>query len=114
MSSSAVPPHETTGTEKALTPPPAVNDLLTTEKQQTIAICGAASGKPCLALVYIRFAIETVGLALLCIAAIIIYYQFGWMYGVPAVILAIIAILLTKVGWRWFYIAAKTTPRDVT
>ncbi|KAL5288342.1 SLC27A4.2 family protein [Megaselia abdita] len=36
------------------------------------------------------------------------------MLGLPALILAIVAILITTVGWRWFYIAAVTSKRDIT
>ncbi|XP_014090864.2 long-chain fatty acid transport protein 4 isoform X1 [Bactrocera oleae] len=39
----------------------------------------------------------------------------NWLVTVaPAVAVTMIAVLVTKVGWRWFYIAAVTSKRDVT
>lgn len=39
----------------------------------------------------------------------------NWIVTVgPAVAVTLIAVLLTKVGWRWFYIAAVTANRDLT
>ncbi|XP_044315765.1 long-chain fatty acid transport protein 4 [Drosophila rhopaloa] len=35
----------------------------------------------------------------------------GWIF---AVLVALVALLLTKPGWRWFYIAGATASRDLT
>lgn len=62
----------------------------------------------------VRAASVSVGLVFLTTCVTLFWYYFGWMLGLPALILAIIAILLTTVGWRWFYIAAVTSKRDIT
>lgn len=61
-----------------------------------------------------RVASVSVGLVCLTCFVTLLWYYLGWMLGLPALILAIIAILLTTVGWRWFYIAAVTSKRDIT
>uniref|UniRef100_A0A1A9WHX4 long-chain-fatty-acid--CoA ligase n=1 Tax=Glossina brevipalpis TaxID=37001 RepID=A0A1A9WHX4_9MUSC len=38
----------------------------------------------------------------------------NWTFGLPALILALLAVFLTKPGWRWFYIAGATSKRDLT
>ncbi|XP_061402933.1 long-chain fatty acid transport protein 4 [Musca vetustissima] len=38
----------------------------------------------------------------------------GWTFGLPALLVALLVILLTKPGWRWFYIAGATAKRDLT
>ncbi|XP_073846334.1 fatty acid transport protein 2 isoform X2 [Musca autumnalis] len=38
----------------------------------------------------------------------------GWTFGLPALLVALLVILLTKPGWRWFYIAGATAKRDFT
>lgn len=48
---------------------------------------------------------------LTAITGLILYYQGPW-YGVATLYAALISILLVRPGWRWFYIAAVTTPRD--
>lgn len=50
-------------------------------------------------------------------AAIIVallWYSFGWTSGLPALVVAILATMLVAFGWRWFYIAAITSKRDIT
>ncbi|XP_055634949.1 long-chain fatty acid transport protein 4 isoform X2 [Toxorhynchites rutilus septentrionalis] len=37
----------------------------------------------------------------------------GWEFGLPAVLIALLAVLIASGRWRWFYIAAVTAPRDV-
>lgn len=61
-----------------------------------------------------RVASVSVGLVFLTCIVTLLWYYLGWMLGLPALLLAFIAILLTTVGWRWFYIAAVTSKRDIT
>ncbi|XP_032570854.1 long-chain fatty acid transport protein 1 isoform X1 [Drosophila sechellia] len=48
---------------------------------------------------------------LTAISGLILYYQGPW-YGVATLYATLITTLLVRPGWRWFYIAAVTTPRD--
>ncbi|KAH8305907.1 hypothetical protein KR018_003201 [Drosophila ironensis] len=48
---------------------------------------------------------------LLAATALVFYYESPW-YGLGALYVSLITILLVRPGWRWFYIAAVTTPRD--
>lgn len=59
-----------------------------------------------------RFAIVSV-VVLSFIGVILIWIYMGWLYGLPAVAVAVILILITSGKWRWFYIAAITAPRDI-
>ncbi|XP_030383119.1 long-chain fatty acid transport protein 4 [Scaptodrosophila lebanonensis] len=49
------------------------------------------------------------GLALACVTYTL--HTMGWFI---AVLVALIALLLTRPGWRWFYIAGATAKRDLT
>ncbi|KAI8037454.1 hypothetical protein M5D96_009599 [Drosophila gunungcola] len=49
--------------------------------------------------------------ALAAVSGLILYYKGPW-YGVATLYASLIATLLVRPGWRWFYIAAVTTPRD--
>lgn len=62
------------------------------------------------------FRVASVSVGLVCLTSFVtlLWYYLGWMLGLPALVLAIVAILLTTVGWRWFYIAAVTSKRDIT
>ncbi|XP_017838345.1 long-chain fatty acid transport protein 1 isoform X3 [Drosophila busckii] len=42
----------------------------------------------------------------------LIFYQQGLWYGLAALYGSLMLLLLIKPGWRWFYIAAVTGPRD--
>ncbi|XP_058455235.1 long-chain fatty acid transport protein 4 isoform X2 [Malaya genurostris] len=36
----------------------------------------------------------------------------GWEFGLPAILIALLAVLIASGKWRWLYIAAVTVPRD--
>ncbi|XP_053694220.1 long-chain fatty acid transport protein 4 [Sabethes cyaneus] len=36
----------------------------------------------------------------------------GWEFGLPALLIALLAVLIASGKWRWLYIAAVTVPRD--
>ncbi|XP_058825807.1 long-chain fatty acid transport protein 4 isoform X2 [Topomyia yanbarensis] len=36
----------------------------------------------------------------------------GWEFGLPAILIALLAVLIASGAWRWLYIAAVTAPRD--
>lgn len=77
--------------------------------------CGPVSAKkPGRAAVCFRYVAVTVIIAFLAAAVAVLWYYMGWSYGLPALIVAVLGIVVSRVGWRWFYIAAVTTPRDVT
>lgn len=59
-----------------------------------------------------RVAIVSVVVSL-SIGVVLIWCFMGWLYGLQAVVVAIIVILITSGKWRWFYIAAITAPRDI-
>lgn len=46
----------------------------------------------------------------------LLWYYMGWMYGVQAIVVAVIAVLGASGIWHWFgkwlYVAALTAPRD--
>lgn len=46
-----------------------------------------------------------------------VWYFLGWMYGLQAIVVAVLAVLAATGGWyyigHWLYIAAVTAPRDV-
>ncbi|XP_037927510.1 long-chain fatty acid transport protein 4-like [Teleopsis dalmanni] len=44
---------------------------------------------------------------------VFLWFYMAWMI-VPAILIALVVVLLTKPGWRWFYIAAVTSNRDLT
>lgn len=60
------------------------------------------------------FVLAVIGAGLLLIIAALLWYYMSWTIGLPALLLALIVILLTKPGWRWFYIAIATSKRDLT
>ncbi|XP_029408360.2 long-chain fatty acid transport protein 4 isoform X3 [Bactrocera dorsalis] len=80
------------------TGPGSTNQQVTTDETTT---------KSKLLLVVLTASIAVVVVALL-------WSFFGWTSGLPALVVAIIVMLLVTLGWRWFYIAAVTTKRDIT
>lgn len=46
--------------------------------------------------------------------AVVTGYFFGWIGVTQLALLAIIAYIATGRRWRWFYVAAKTSKRDLT
>lgn len=61
-----------------------------------------------------RVVLATVGVGLLAAIVTLIWYYMGWTFGLPALLVALLVLLLTKPGWRWFYIAGATAKRDLT
>ncbi|XP_075169507.1 fatty acid transport protein 2 isoform X1 [Haematobia irritans] len=64
--------------------------------------------------VFLRVVCWTVCLGIILTAIVLIWYYMGWTFGLPALFIAFLVILLTKPGWRWFYIAGATAKRDFT
>lgn len=81
---------------------------------QNVKSNSKAQQVPSRTLVVLRIVLATVGIGLAIAAVILLWYFMGWIYGLPALFIALVAILLTKPGWRWFYIAGATAKRDFT
>ncbi|KAI9576400.1 hypothetical protein GQX74_009454 [Glossina fuscipes] len=60
------------------------------------------------------FVLYAVGVSFLAVVISLIWYYMNWIFGLPALALALLAVFLTKPGWRWFYIAGATSKRDLT
>jgi membrane protein implicated in regulation of membrane protease activity len=43
----------------------------------------------------------------------LVWYFMGWMVLIQLILVAIVAYLAAGGGYRWFYIAIRTAPRDV-
>ncbi|XP_055908772.1 long-chain fatty acid transport protein 4 isoform X2 [Eupeodes corollae] len=71
-------------------------------------------GRRSRAAVFFRAAFALVGFCLIIAAVVLLWYYMGWEYGLPALLVAFVAVVLSTVGWRWFYIAAVTSRRDLT
>lgn len=65
--------------------------------------------------VYLRRGLKLVGcLIVLGLATFITVWQMeNWIYGVVSFAVAIVTIIFITGFWRWLYIAAVTTPRDL-
>jgi solute carrier family 27 fatty acid transporter 1/4 len=53
----------------------------------------------------------------LCVVAAcsaLVWHFMGWMFLIQLIIVAIVAYLAAGGGFRWFYVALRTAPRDVT
>ncbi|XP_065076114.1 long-chain fatty acid transport protein 4-like [Ochlerotatus camptorhynchus] len=59
------------------------------------------------------YAIQFVGFGASIAGIVLVWYYMGWEFGLPAVLIALLAVLIASGKWRWFYIAAVTAPRDV-
>ncbi|XP_054733869.1 long-chain fatty acid transport protein 4-like [Anastrepha obliqua] len=55
----------------------------------------------------------TLTISITVTVVVLLWYFFGWLSGVPAMFAAIFVMMLVIVGWRWFYIAAMTSKRDI-
>lgn len=55
----------------------------------------------------------TGGILILTALVVIIWVYFSYKMGVPALLVALLLILIASGKWRWFYIAALTAPRDI-
>lgn len=61
-----------------------------------------------------RRTVVSVVFAIVCAVAVtLLWYYMGWTYGVQAIVVALIAIIIASGAWHWIYIAIVTTPRDV-
>uniref|UniRef100_A0A1B0GBY8 long-chain-fatty-acid--CoA ligase n=1 Tax=Glossina morsitans morsitans TaxID=37546 RepID=A0A1B0GBY8_GLOMM len=60
------------------------------------------------------FVLYAVGVSFLAVVISLTWYYMNWTFGLPALALALLAVFLTKPGWRWFYIAVATSKRDLT
>ena len=47
-------------------------------------------------------------------ASALVWDFMGWMVLIQLILVAIVAYLAAGGGYRWFYVALKTLPRDVT
>jgi hypothetical protein len=43
----------------------------------------------------------------------LVWYFMGWMVLVQLILVAIVAYLAAGGGYRWFYVALRTLPRDL-
>ncbi|XP_038118477.1 long-chain fatty acid transport protein 4 isoform X1 [Culex quinquefasciatus] len=59
------------------------------------------------------YVVQFAGLGACIAGVVLVWYFMGWEFGVPAVLIALLAVLIASGKWRWFYIAAVTAPRDV-
>lgn len=85
---------------------PTIDDHFQQQQQET-------SKNPSKVAVVCRVVLIAVSLIFLFSVVTLVWYYMGWMYGVQVLLVTVAAIIISKVGWRWFYIAAVTTPRDV-
>ncbi|XP_055705412.1 long-chain fatty acid transport protein 4-like [Phlebotomus papatasi] len=63
--------------------------------------------------VYCRVAIIAVGFVCLVAIVTLLWYFMGWIWGLQALLVAILVAFAASGLWRWFYIAALTAPRDM-
>lgn len=64
--------------------------------------------------VYVRRGLKTVSsLIVVCLASFIAYQMDNLIYGLISIFVAVVTVLFITGKWRWFYIAAITTPRDL-
>lgn len=59
------------------------------------------------------YVIQFVGFGCSIAGIVLVWYFMGWEFGLPAVLIGLLAVLIASGKWRWFYIAAVTIPRDV-
>lgn len=65
--------------------------------------------------VYVRRGLKAVSsLIVISLASFIAYSMDNWIYGLISIWVGIVTVLFITGKWRWFYIAAVTTPRDLT
>lgn len=61
-----------------------------------------------------RTALMSAKLGVLAASSALVWYFMGWMVLVQLILVAIVAYLAAGGGYRWFYIALRTLPRDAT
>lgn len=59
-----------------------------------------------------RVAVMSVVLAAVFGVFGVLWFYLGWISVVQLVLVALVAYLAASGGWRWFYVAGKTAPRD--
>jgi hypothetical protein len=45
--------------------------------------------------------------------AALVWYFMGWMVLIQLILVAVVAYLAAGGGYRWFYVALRTLPRDL-
>lgn len=58
-------------------------------------------------------AFVTVGIIFIFTVVAIGWYYMGFVFGLPSLLIALIALLFASGGWHWVYIAVLTAPRDI-
>jgi membrane protein implicated in regulation of membrane protease activity len=53
-------------------------------------------------------------LGVLAAASALVWYFMGWVVLIQLILVAIVAYLAAGGGYRWFYVALRTLPRDTT
>ena len=59
-----------------------------------------------------RTALMSAKLGVLAASSALVWYFMGWMVLIQLILVAIVAYLAAGGGYRWFYIALRTLPRD--
>ncbi|GAB0099531.1 long-chain fatty acid transport protein 4 [Sergentomyia squamirostris] len=100
--------------EKGITPPPAVQhngdrQFGTTGNRRTSVVSEVGKQHA----VYCRVAIIAVGFVCLVAIVTLLWYYMGWIWGLQALLVAVLVAIVASGFWRWFYIATITCPRDI-
>jgi hypothetical protein len=53
-------------------------------------------------------------LGALVASSALVWYFMGWLVLLQLILVAIVAYLAAGGGYRWFYVALRTLPRDTT
>ena len=53
-------------------------------------------------------------LGALVASSALVWYFMGWLVLLQLILVAIVAYLAAGGGYRWFYVALRTLPRDMT
>ena len=61
-----------------------------------------------------RTALMSVKLGVLAASSALVWYFMGWMVLIQLILVAIVAYLAAGGGYRWFYVALRMLPRDLT
>lgn len=59
-----------------------------------------------------RTALMSAKLGVLAASCALVWYFMGWMVLIQLILVAIVAYLAAGGGYRWFYVALRTLPRD--
>lgn len=58
-------------------------------------------------------AFVTVGITFIFAVVAVGWYYMGFVFGLPSLLIALIALLFASGGWHWLFIAIVTLPRDI-